>query len=72
MYNVEDVSPVSEYDVSVVVATGFEFLYILYPATAMLSVEAVHARFICVDEAGVALSPIGWDGGVVSGVDIVK
>ena len=34
-----------------------------------MSVEAVHDRFTCVAEAGVAVSPVGVDGTVVSVTD---
>ena len=39
----------------------------LYPATATLSVEAVHAKLICEAEAAVAVRFAGALGGVVSG-----
>jgi hypothetical protein len=50
----------------VVVAIRVDPLYTLYPDTPLLSVEAVHERLICDDEAAVAVKPVGVDGGVVS------
>ncbi len=58
-----------EYVVPVVVAICVPPLYILYPATPTLSVEAVHERLICEDEADVAVRPVGVDGAVVSDDD---
>ncbi len=38
----------------------------MYPPTATLSVDAVHARLICAVEIAVAPSPVGMPGGVTS------
>src|SRR3989344_3961283 len=46
-------------------------LYILYPVTPTLSVEAVHARLICDEETAIAESPVGIEGAVVSEVVVV-
>jgi 2-polyprenyl-6-methoxyphenol hydroxylase-like FAD-dependent oxidoreductase len=39
---------------------------ILYPVTPTLSVDAVHPKLICVEDAAVAVSPLGAEGLVVS------
>jgi len=41
-------------------------MYTLYPVTPTLSVDAVHVRFICVDDIAVAFSPVGTVGACVS------
>jgi hypothetical protein len=44
-----------------------------YPVTPTLSVDALHVRFTCVVEIGVAVDAVGVVGGVVSGgVRVVK
>jgi len=42
-------------------------LYILYPATPTLSVEAVHERLIWDEDMAVAVKSDGTEGAVVSG-----
>jgi hypothetical protein len=39
---------------------------ILYPVTPTLSDDAVHPKLIWAEDAAVAVSPLGADGGVVS------
>ena len=41
-------------------------LYILYPVTPTVSVEAVHDRLICDEEIAAAESPVGVVGAIVS------
>jgi hypothetical protein len=73
-YEVEGVNPVSLNVVPVGVAicaklaqAAPEQRSTLYPVTPTLSVEAVHARLICVVDAAVAVRFVGAVGGVVSG-----
>ena len=47
-------------------AIGVEPRRMTYPPTAILSVDAVHERFICEDDIAVALNPTGVDGGIES------
>jgi hypothetical protein len=54
--------------VLVPVPTWTPFLKIRYPVTATLSVEAVHDRFTLEDVTLEAETPVGAEGGVVSGV----
>ena len=58
---------VSEYVVDVGEAICVPLRNTLYPATATLSVEAVHERLIWVLEVTFAVSPVGTVGAVVSG-----
>ena len=57
---------VLEYEVVLEVAICVPFLYILYPAIPMLSVEAIQVRLICELEIAVAVRPVGVEGAVVS------
>jgi hypothetical protein len=43
----------------------------LYPVTPTSSVAAVQVRFICDEETAEAARPVGVDGAVVSGKDLV-
>ncbi len=67
MYVVFGVRLVSVYVVPVVVVRRVEFLYILYPVTALLSVDGVQFSEIDVVDGDVAVRLVGCVGGVVSG-----
>ena len=62
--------PVSEYAVLAVAPISTESLYILYPTTPTLSVEAVHDKSICDDEIAVADRLVGIEGAWVSVVQV--
>ena len=60
----------SEYEAVADVPIWVPPLYILYPVTATLSVEAVQERLICDDDMDVAEREVGVEGGVVSDVAV--
>ena len=53
------------------VAIDTPFLKIEYVTTPTLSVLAVQLRFICEEDITMAVTPVGVDGGVVSGACVV-
>ena len=62
MYAVEAERPVSEYAGVVAVPICMPPLKILYPVTAILSVEAFHVRLICDWEMAVPARFVGTEG----------